>query len=364
MAKIFHIVLGEPRQNVSNGVLRSVDLLSKAQRQRGHTATILCIVRETKNKDLLQNGKLFYKNSLLGLLQLILKLRSLDQASIVYLHGGCQYRFSLLVLWMRVFGKSLDRYILVPRGAYSKISFERRSFIKKYYSTVIERLVYRNLRNIQFLDQNELEDSRFLFSQQSQNLRVIPNILPEVDRSYGRNNGKLLKIIFCGRFDFHGKGIDVLIDACSQLKYLIPYSHLTIVGPHSKKDQTVVDGLARKYGVQINLMDPRYGDEKFDLYDSHDLFVLPSRSEGQPTGLLEAIGYGIPCAATQESNLPDGLFELGVTRIPLNAVSMAEVFLNIFDDYDNVFARAMLAKHYVTQNFSPYPIVKKHEKLV
>lgn len=49
-------------------------------------------------------------------------------------------------------------------------------------------------------------------------------------------------------------------------------------------------------------MDLFFGDEKKDVLCNADVFIQPSRTEGQPVGLMEAIDIGVPCIVTKETN--------------------------------------------------------------
>ena len=45
------------------------------------------------------------------------------------------------------------------------------------------------------------------------------------------------------------------------------------------------------------------GKEKEEVLLNTDIFIQTSRHEGMPLGILEALSYGIPCLATEGTNL-------------------------------------------------------------
>ena len=53
----------------------------------------------------------------------------------------------------------------------------------------------------------------------------------------------------------------------------------------------------------ISFHDGVFGQEKEDVLISADVFLMTSRFEGHPTGLLEALAYGLPCLVTTGSNM-------------------------------------------------------------
>jgi glycosyltransferase involved in cell wall biosynthesis len=98
-----------------------------------------------------------------------------------------------------------------------------------------------------------------------------------------------------------------LIDACSEIKRELDDANVSvdIYGPDREhKIKELEECIASKElsGV-IRFHDGIYGAEKERIIRESDVFIMTSRFEGHPTGLLEAIAYGMPCVVTTGSNM-------------------------------------------------------------
>lgn len=100
------------------------------------------------------------------------------------------------------------------------------------------------------------------------------------------------------------KGIDRLLEAWPTVQVRYPEATLVLVGPlHSPSNGTTSDfvdhlhTLADQY--DIHLVGQQEEVQRF--YQTADVFVLPSRMEGLPNALLEAMACGLPTIA---SSLP------------------------------------------------------------
>jgi glycosyltransferase involved in cell wall biosynthesis len=104
------------------------------------------------------------------------------------------------------------------------------------------------------------------------------------------------------------KGIDVLLDAVALCHAAGTPFDLTIVG--SGRYQPAMAAQARRLGIQDSVHFtgslPAGAAVRGEL-DKADLFVLPSRTEGMPRALLEAMARGLPCVATRVGGVPDVL---------------------------------------------------------
>jgi glycosyltransferase involved in cell wall biosynthesis len=121
------------------------------------------------------------------------------------------------------------------------------------------------------------------------------------------------------------KGLDVLIRAFARLAGQgVDFTGLLIgQGPLGSRleDQIARLGLRGR----VRLLGPRPHDQLPDWYRAADLFALPSRSEGVPVVLLEAIACGTPFVASRVGGIPE-IAHLGASRLvpPGDTGSLAE----------------------------------------
>lgn len=170
---------------------------------------------------------------------------------------------------------------------------------------------------------------------------VIPNgINLETYNDLGRVRDKVMldgdpTILFLGCIA-RIKGIDVLIEAIAKLRSELPNMKLHLVG--SGPAMTDSRDLLKKKGIEeLAVFHGRVANWKVRSYfESADIYVFPSRSEGFPVTLLEAMSSGIPIIASnieafQEvlSNGKDSiLFESE------NSTALARAILSLYHDLD------------------------------
>ena len=101
------------------------------------------------------------------------------------------------------------------------------------------------------------------------------------------------------------KGQDVLIEAFSRIVGDFPAARLLLVG--NGPDEQALRVRARELNVQDRVLFAGYYAGMRDCFDAIQLLVIPSRSEGLPNVLLEAMALGVPVLATRVGAIPEVL---------------------------------------------------------
>ena len=99
------------------------------------------------------------------------------------------------------------------------------------------------------------------------------------------------------------KAHDVLIEAFAEIVEEFPHARLRIAGGGPLMGNLQQQISQKGLSCRISLEGPTLAPQRF--YRDIDVFVLPSRSEGMPLVLLEAMASGLPIVATKVGGIPE-----------------------------------------------------------
>jgi glycosyltransferase involved in cell wall biosynthesis len=140
----------------------------------------------------------------------------------------------------------------------------------------------------------------------------------------GGECGKAFRVGFIGSLSQMYKGPDVLLRAAALCRDRGFEFDAVLVGDGRYAE--AMKALARQLGIEGRtqfLGQLPFGDSVFEFLDSVDLFVMPSRAEGLPRALLEAMARGCPCIGSNIGGIAEVLAE--DDRVPSgDAVSLAD----------------------------------------
>jgi len=165
----------------------------------------------------------------------------------------------------------------------------------------------------------------FFKSLPGQKLCVIPNPilpLPAVEGETPYLSHRPV-VVNAGRLS-REKGCDLLIRAFASLSGRYPDWNLLILGEGPQRSQ--LEALVAELGMQERISLPGRVKNPYDYFRKGDLFVLPSRYEGLPNALCEALACGMAVVA---ANCSPGVAEVvkdginGLLAEPENVDSLA-----------------------------------------
>ena len=147
-------------------------------------------------------------------------------------------------------------------------------------------------------------------------------------------------VAFVGRL-VPGKRPEIAVEALGRIRETHPNASLYVVGDGPRRDLMAqrADALGVDDGVEF-LGEMPY-DAMPDLYRSIDVLILPSRAEGLPRVVMEALVSGVPVVATELEQLRavelDGLFRV-IGSDPAEFGRMACTAMEVEPDVETAIA--------------------------
>jgi GalNAc-alpha-(1->4)-GalNAc-alpha-(1->3)-diNAcBac-PP-undecaprenol alpha-1,4-N-acetyl-D-galactosaminyltransferase len=182
----------------------------------------------------------------------------------------------------------------------------------KLVERILRRLLYPRAQRIVVQTRRA---ARFFERFSPARLVTIPNPVPAASRCARPGEpgpDRRFRIIGVGRLD-RQKGFDLLIDSFAQLAERFPDWDVVIFG-HGEESASLQSRIERQgLGSRIGLRVPT-DDIAGELSRSHAM-AFPSRYEGFPNALAEAMAAGLPAVAFENVSGVEDLIAPGVTGI-------------------------------------------------
>jgi glycosyltransferase involved in cell wall biosynthesis len=158
-----------------------------------------------------------------------------------------------------------------------------------------------------------------------------------------------------GRLD-EQKGFDVLIRALAEL----PTARAVIVGEGPERG--ALEALAREVGVAERLELVGWRDDARAWLGSFDVFVLPSRLEGFPLAVVEAMLAGTPVVATDVASVSEAVLHgrTGLLVRPDDPAALAAAIGELLGDHDRGRALAGAARERAHERFTSAQMVRSY----
>lgn len=255
-------------------------------------------------------------------------------------------KFDLIVthLW---FSNTILRTVAFFIGFKNIISFEQNIYddLKNRKMFFLDRLLQYNCRKIIAVS-DAVKDSLIKNGIKKENIEIIYNAVNTKKfinaKTYeyselGLSNRKFI-FLFVGRL-IHQKGVDILIKAFHKANL---DSYLLIVGGGELENELKNYVLMNRLSEKIYFMGIRNDVDR--LMASCNCFVLPSRYEGLPLVIAEAMSVGVPILISNFKS------SLGIIKNNVNGIVVpVDDIYNLSTAMINIFSNKKLS-HYISKN--------------
>jgi glycosyltransferase involved in cell wall biosynthesis len=303
--KVWHVG-ATPSPHTVDGVSAVVWLVAKEQAALGHEVTLL--LNRLPSPDLEQAARA------VGL-QLAcvpsraagFDLRRLGESMranlphVVHMHSVFSVDLTAAAFLLRRLGVP---YVVTPHGGLSgQVLVQRRRFKKKLYSLIAERPRLRRAAAITVVTPGEAADVRRFVPHYPKAIHWVPNPinLTARDGCAWRGQGEASRLVFLGRFDVMAKGIDRLVEIARRL----PQVNVHLYGIEDPKTRDWLRRLKQNLPPNVFFHSPVFGMEKAAALAGASMYIQPSRWEGFPLSVAEAMYLKVPCAVSGTVNFAE-----------------------------------------------------------
>lgn len=281
----------------SGGVGSYMQLLSK---ELGRLVDLHIITHASENELSIDNAQIHYIQDAHFLFS---KARRefnqiIDEIKPDIFHTNCCWLplSALTLLWAK---KKGYKTIYTPHGMLEPWILKRNYLWKKFPAMLLYQKKALRMTDIihSTAESEKLNIQKLNLNSQ---LAVIPNGIDIREIQLKPMWEKNKRILFLSRIH-PKKGINFLIEAAAILRNQLEDYEILIAGEGDESYINDLKDLAKKKGVSniVQFIGGVYGEEKWNLYKTSDIFVLPTYSENFGIVVAEALASGTPVITTK-----------------------------------------------------------------
>ena len=215
-------------------------------------------------------------------------------------------------------------------GALSKENYKKSRYKKMVANWLWFNSYLKKAKCIIYLNQAEYENC--VVHDLNPTYAILPNGCEEASNVELRSGiHDPFEIVYIGRININHKGLDELVKAIQILKDRgVDNLHFSFYGNENDPDVETFKQMIHSLQPMAEYYGGIYGEEKKEKLQSSDLFILTSRYEGMPMGVLEAISYGLPCLVTPGTNMAGVIVNNGAGfRCEFDGHSIASAIIEV-----------------------------------
>lgn len=352
--KIAQIISTPPFAWATGGCARVAYELSKELVKKGHDVTMFTTDLYEPNQRYVNQINLEYidgirifrfkyisnwlawKNKIFISPRLILHLKNhLQEYDIVHLQDLISVHAIVTMIYCRKYNIP---YLLTTHGSVPRL-YEKNGLIQ-VYRFLFGNNIIKNASKVFALNKSEAEQCKAVGIDENK-IEIVPNginlskyeKLPDrgvFRRKYGiKSNEKI--VLYLGRMH-KGKGIDLLVEAFSEISKELNDIKLVLVGPNDGNQELLVER-AQKLEIDDIILFTGFvtDDEKIAAFMDADVFITPSFS-GFPITFLEACACGTPIITTNNGDKLDWIHNKTGYVVEYNKDQLRDAVITMLND--------------------------------
>ncbi|MFE1308911.1 glycosyltransferase [Streptomyces sp. NPDC058755] len=217
-------------------------------------------------------------------------------------------------------------YVVTPHGGYNpNVTNGRRRFAKAVWRALWETGYLRRAEALHAVSDGEARDLEALAL--GRPVACIPNGLDERWLEEMVPSPADGPWVFLGRLDVRTKGLDLLLDGYAGALRASAVPDLLLVGPDHRGGESWLRQRISELNLtgKVEIRPPVFGAAKLGLLRSASVVLHPSRWEGLPITVLEALAVGRPVLVTPGTNMARSIVEYDAgVAVDANAPAIAE----------------------------------------
>lgn len=277
----------------------------------------------------------------------------ITEDSILISHGCWQLPTRMAYNLHNKFGV---KWMYVPHGMLEPNSLKQKYWFKKLYFMLFEKRMTLNAASVRAVSLPEKERLEKHYT----NVVHIANGVSE--DAVSNANKKEGQYLFMARLHKQ-KGVCELVKAWKASDLCSTGVHsLVIVGPDDGELELVQQEI--KDVSSISYVGSKYGDEKKQTLAESQFYILPSKAEGFPTSVVEAMQFGLIPIITDYCNFPESIIANIAIRTNTNVDAIVST-LNETKNMDKIEieTRGHKANIFIKNNYLLSQIASKQYKV-
>jgi len=208
--------------------------------------------------------------------------------------GKIFYRDALFTLLIKLFGRRIVFHL-------HRQGIEEMANNSRHKKWLLRRTFHRT--NMICLSEKLTADIRTVYKPAP---FILNNGIEIVNNEVAPPDNKAPRVLYLSNL-VKSKGIEIFLQSLVELHKQGCNFHARIVGAPVDYPIETAKAFCAEAGIAhlVDVIGPRFDEDKFEELRLADIFVLPSFNECVPLSILEAMQFGLPVVATTVGGIPD-----------------------------------------------------------